>query len=147
MKPLSQQLADLSAETKKAEDRAAKAQSETKERVEQKREEAHREAEVALDRVNDKVSRASEGTKTHFAEVKAKAGADLQRLRDNAHARAQKIEAWQANNYADDKLADAEAAINYAVAAVKLAEVATLDAIDARGQAESKAENAQQIQA
>jgi membrane protein involved in colicin uptake len=147
MQPLSQNLAELSAQAKKAEDRVAKAQSETKERIEQQRDEAHREAEAALDRVSEGISRASDGTKTHFEQLKSKVDGDMQRMKEDASARRTSFEAWQANNYANDKAADAEAAISYAVVAVKMAEVATLDAIEARGRAEVKAEQEQPIQA
>lgn len=147
MQPLSQQLSELSAQAKVAEDRVAKAQSETKERLNEQREKAHREAQAALDSVRDKVERASEGTKNHFAEIKSKVDADLQRIRENAAATQRKIESWQASNYASDKAADAQAAIGYAVAAIRLAEVATLDALDARAKAEIKVEQAQPIQA
>lgn len=147
MKPLSQQLSELSAQAKKVEDRVAQAQSETKDRLEEQRAKAHQEAHAALERVKDKVNQASEGTKSHFAELKSKIDTDFQRMRENADAREQKFEAWQAGNYADDKAADAQATIEYAVAAIKLAEVATLDAVDARTRAEIKADEAQPIQA
>jgi hypothetical protein len=147
MQPLSQELSELSVQAKKTEDRIAKARSDTKERVEQQLDEAHREAEAALDRVNKDVERASEGTKVHFEQLRSKVNAVMERMRDDASARKAKFEAWQANNYADDKAADARAAIFYAVASIKMAEVATLNAIEARGRAEAKAGEAQPIQA
>jgi hypothetical protein len=147
MQPLSKQLAELSVEAKKAEDRVSKAQSEVKDRLERQRDEAHREAEAALNQVKDDLSRASEGTKTHLAQLKSKVDGDMERMREDATARKTKFEAWQANNYANDKAADAQAAIGYAVAALKMAEVASLDAIDARGRAEIKADQAQPVQA
>lgn len=147
MQPLSQQLSELSVQAKKAEDRVAKAQSETKERVQQQLEEAHREAEAALDRVQDDIQRASEGTKARSAQLRAKVNADMEGMREDASARRFEFEAWQANNFANDKAADAGAAIGYAIAAVKMAEVATLGAIEARGRAEIKADQAQPIQA
>jgi hypothetical protein len=147
MQPLSPHLSELSASAKKAEDRAATAQSEIKERVQQHVEEAHREAQAALDRVNEGVERATEGTKAHFTELRAKVATDMERMKEDASSRKARFEAWQASNYADDKAADAEAAITYAVAAIKIAEVATLDAIEARGRAEIKADQAQPIQA
>ena len=147
MPPLSQQLAELSNQAKKAEDRVAKAQSETRERVDERREKASREAQSALDRVNDSVSRASEGTKAHFAQLKSKVDTDFQRIEANASDRKAKLESWQADNYASDKLDDAQAAINYAIASVKMAEAATLDAIDAQARAQVKADQVQPIQA
>ena len=147
MEPLSQHLSELSAQAKKAEDRVAEVESQTKERFEQQRDEAHREAEAALARVGADVERASEGTKSAFAQLKSKVDGDVERMREDASARKATFEAWQAKNYASDKTADAQAAIGYAIAAVKLAEVATLDAIEARGRAEIKADQAQPIQA
>lgn len=147
MEPLSQALSELSVQTKKTEDRIAKAKAETKERVEQHLDEAHREAEAALARVNEDVERASEGTKAHFEQLKSKVNSDIERMREDASARKGKFEAWQANNYANDKAADARAAVLYAVATIKMAEVATLNAIEARGRAEIKADQAQPIQA
>jgi predicted RNase H-like nuclease (RuvC/YqgF family) len=147
MQPLSENLAELSAQAKKTEDRVAKAQTETKERLEQQREEAHREAQAALEKVDERISRASERTKSQFTQLKSKVDGDFERIRDNASARKSTFEAWQANNYADDKLADAQAAIGYAIVSVKLAELATLDAIEARGRAEIKSDQVQPIQA
>src|SRR5260221_10975543 len=146
MQPLSEQLAELSAQTKRAEDRVTKAQSETQQRLAEQRNEIRQEAEAALNRVNDSFSHASEGTKAHFAQLKSKVDSDFQRMKENASARQAKVEAWQANNYAEDKSADAQAAINYAFAAVTLAEAATLDAIDARLRADGKGELAQSRQ-
>ena len=147
MQPLSQQLAELSEQAKKAEERITKAQSETKERVQQHLEQAHREAEAALDRVNERVERSSEGTRTRLDQFKSKVKADLDGMKEDATARKTKFEAWQANNYANDKHADAQAAIGYAIASVKMAEVATLDAIEARTRAEIKADQVQPAQA
>ena len=146
MQPLSQLLSELSTQAKTVEDRVAMAQSETKERLEEHRQKAQQEAQAALNRVRDKVDGAAEGTKAHFAEIKSKVDSDLQRIRENADARAQKFEAWQANNFANDRTADAAAAIGYALAALKLAEVATLDAVEARARADIKAEQAQPVQ-
>jgi len=147
MEPLSQKLSELSAQAKKTEDRVAKARSETKERVQEHLDEAHRDAEAALKQVNDGIERASEGTKSHFEQLRQKVDGDFERMREDSDSRKAKFEAWQANNYANDKAADAAAAISYAVASVKIAEVATLDAIEARGRAEIKADQAQPIQA
>ena len=147
MQPLSQHLSELSAQAKKTEDRVAKAQSETQERLEQARDDAHREAEAALDTMNQRLSQVAEGTKSRAEQLKAKVTTDIERLREDGSARTAKFEAWQANNYANDKAADAEAAISYAVLSVKMAEVATLDAIEARGRAEIKTDQAQPIQA
>ena len=63
---------------------------------------------------------------------------DFEQMRQKAIDTKGKFEAWQSENYATDKEADALAAIDYAVAATKIAEFQTLDAIAARAQANSK---------
>ena len=147
MTPLSQQLAQLSAEAKKAEDRFAKAQSEAKEHLAEQRDHVQRETETALHKVRDGLSQASAEAKVRTTQIKSKVDSDFDQLSRRATESKQKFEAWQASNYANDKQADAEASIGYAIAAVKMAELATLDAVDARARAEIKAEQIQPVQA
>ena len=82
MQPLSERLSELSAQAKKAEDRVARAQAETKDRLEQQRDEAHREAQAALDKVSETLSRASEGTRSAFAQLKSKVDSDFERMKE-----------------------------------------------------------------
>lgn len=74
--------------------------------------------------------------RTRFDSLQAKVDADVDNVKQHASQTRQKFESWQANNYADDKEADALAAIDYAMAATKLAELQTLDAIAARAEAD-----------
>jgi uncharacterized protein YjbJ (UPF0337 family) len=141
MQPLSQNLAELSAQAKKAEDRVAKAQSETKERLEQQRDEARARAEQALSKVSERVNEAKGEARTRFEALQAKVNADFDNLKQRSAERREKFESWQANNYADDKEDDAVAAIDYAIAATRLAESQTLDAIAARAEADVRAEH------
>jgi hypothetical protein len=144
---LSQQLAELSAEAKKAEDRFSQAQSEAKEHLTQQREHVQRETETALQNVSEGLSRASADAQERASQIKSKVDSDFDQLKQRATESKQKFEAWQADNYANDKQADAEAAIGYAIASVKMAELATLDAVEARARAEIKAEEIQPAQA
>jgi hypothetical protein len=146
MKPLSEKLAQLSVQAKHTEDRAKKAQTEAKDRLEQQREKVREETRAALDKVNNGLSRASADAQVHARQLKTKVDSDFERLKQHADERKQKFEAWQANNYANDKEADAEALVDYAIASVKMAELGVLDAIDARLRAESKAEQIQPAQ-
>jgi uncharacterized protein YpuA (DUF1002 family) len=147
MQPLSQQLSQLSAEAKKAEDRFAKAQSQAKEHLTEQREHVRQETEAALQKVSQNLSRAGADAQERTTQLKSKVDSDFGQIKDRADQSKHKFEAWQANNYADDKQADAEAAISYAIVSVKMAELATLDAVEARGRAEIKAEETQPIQA
>lgn len=143
MKPLSQKLAELSVQAKTAEDRVAKAQTEAREHVEQRREEVRHETEQALDKVRRQFEQAKGETRTRFDALHAKVNADVEQMKQNAGEKKRKFEAWQAQNYAADKEADAAAAIDYAVAATKMAELQTLDAIAARARADNTAEQSQ----
>ena len=138
MKPLSEHLAQLSIQTKEIEDRVAKAQSEAGDQINQRREQFRQETEQALDRAKQKVSDIKDDAQTSARTLKAKIDADFQNLREQAQQNRRDFKAWQAGNYADDKEADAAAAIDYAIAAVKLAGLQTLDAISARAEAVGK---------
>lgn len=140
MKTLSQGLAGLSVQAKNAEDRVAQAQSEVRERVEQRREQVRGEAEQALGKVKQRFAEAKGEARTRFEALHAKVNSDFEQMKRNASETKRKFEAWQAESYAGDTEADALAAIDYAVAATKMAELATLDAIAARTQAETQVE-------
>ena len=143
MKPLSQKLAELSVQANNADKRVAEVQTEASERIEQQREYVRQEAEQALGKVKQRFEEATGEARTRFEAVQAKANADFEQIRQKASETKDKFEAWQAENYAVDMETDALAAIDYAVAATKLAELQTLDAIVARAQADSKAEQIQ----
>ena len=143
MKPLSQHLTELSIQVRKAEERVAKAQSDVKERLEEKREQVHRETEQALESVRQRVSQSREETRTRFDAMHAKLNSDFDRLRQHVTEKKQRFQSWQANNNADDKELDALAAIDYAIAATKIAELQTIEAIAARMDALDKDNNIQ----
>lgn len=143
MKPLSEKLAQLSVEAKNTEDRVAKAQSQARESIEQHREEARARAEQALSEVKEQVNQAQGEARDRFNSLQAKVDADFENMKERANERREKFESWQANNYANDKEADAVAAIDYAIAATRMAESQTLDAIAARAEALSRAEQVQ----
>ena len=146
MKPLSQHLAKLSVQAKATEDQVAKAQSEAKDRLETTREKARQEAQQALETVQQHVSAARDETRTRFDGLHAKVNSDFDKLREQATEKKQMFEAWQAKNYAEDKELDARAAIDYAIAATKIAELQTLDAIGARAEAIARSEQGQSAQ-
>ena len=146
MKPLSQQLAELSVVAKNAEDRAARAQSEAKEHVEQAREQLQQETRAALDKVGQGLSRISAEAQGRVFQLKTKVDSDFAQLKQRAVETRQKFETWQAKAYAEDLEAEAAASIDYAIASVRMADLAVLDAIDARQQAETKEEQMRAVQ-
>lgn len=147
MKPLSQQLAQLSVQAKKAEDSVASAQIEVKTRLQDKRDQVRKETQQALEIVNQRFNQAKSETQSRFTAMRTKVDSDLNELNRRAQESKQKFEAWQSGHYADDKETEARVAIDYAIAATKLAELATLDALDARGRAEIKSEQVQPVTA
>jgi len=140
MKPLSKKLAELSVQAKATEDRVNKAQGELSDQIERRRQEARAEAEQALAQVKKRFQEAQGESRTRLEALHAKVNADFEQIKTDAGEKKRKFEAWQAENYASDKEADAIAAIDYAVAATKMAELQTLDAISARAEAENRAE-------
>ena len=143
MKPLSQKLAELSVQAKHTEDNVVKAQTQAREHIEQKRNQVRRETEQALGKVRQQFEEAKGETRTRFHALHAKVNSDVEQLKQQAQETKGKFEAWQAANYASDKEADALAAIDYAIAATKIAELQTLDAIAARAEAQSRNEQVQ----
>ena len=143
MKPLSQKLAELSVQAKTTEDRVAKAQTEVRDRVEQQRDQVRYETEQALGKIKQQFEEAKGETRTRFQALQSKVNSDFEQLRQQASQAKGKFEAWQSENYAADKEADALAAVDYAVAAIKFAEVQTLDAIAARAEADTRVEQVQ----
>jgi hypothetical protein len=139
MKPLSQKLAELSVQAKTTEDRVAKAQTEAREHIEQRREQVRQEAEQTLDEIRQRFQATQGEARTRLEALHAKVNSDFTQLKKEAGEKRQKFEAWQAENYASDKEADALAAIDYAIAATRMAELQTLDAVAARVEADSRA--------
>lgn len=144
MKLLSQNLAELAVQAKRAEDRVAQAQSDVKERLAEQRENVRQETKQALDKVNERFNEAKGETRIRLNALKAKVDADFENVKQQASQSRDKFEAWQAENYASDKEADALAAIDYAIVATKIAELQTLDAIAARAEAQARSEQTRQ---
>ena len=143
MKPLSQKLAELSVQAKATEDHVAKAQTQVHEKIVQQRNHVRYETEQALGKVKQQFEEAKGETRTRFHALQSKVNSDFEQLRQQASQAEGKFEAWQSENYASDKEADALAAVDYAVAAIKFAELQTLDAIAARAKADTRAEQIQ----
>jgi len=143
MKPLSEHFAKLSEQSKIAEDRVAVAQSQIREQLDRQRDQVRREAEQALGELKQQFDEAKGETRTRLEALHTKVDGDFEQMRQRANQAKRKFESWQADNYATDREADAIAAIDYAIASTKLAELLTLDAIAARAEAEGKAEMVQ----
>ncbi len=133
---LSEQLADLSVHAKNAEDAFAAAQKEAHDKVVARREQAHAAATAATEKVNQEVKSAKDTTTRNWNALQAKIAADMQVLETGIAQRKQDRQARRAENTAERLEWEAGFAIDYAIASVEQANLAVLDAIAGRVEAE-----------
>ena len=132
VKPLSEQLADLSVRAKNTEDAWAAAQKEAHDKVTARKEQAHAAATKAVEKVNQDVKSANELATRNWATVKAKIADDMNHLKaDIAHKKHDR-DVKRAESRADRLEWEASFAIDYAIASVEQAKLAVLDAVDGR---------------
>ena len=129
MKPLSEQLANLSTRVKNAEDAAAAAQKEAHDKVVARVAQAQASAEEAVQKVNRNITSASDTASAKWKGMKAKIAADLDDLKSKVGQRKHDLNVKRAANYAQLLDEDASFAIDYATASIEQAKVAVLDAI------------------
>jgi glycyl-tRNA synthetase (class II) len=137
VEPLSQQLYDLSVHAKKAEDAATAAQKEARDKIMARREQARAAAKTATEKVNQKIKSAENTATANWNAFKAKVSADIDGLKTMAAEHKQERDANRAENTAERLEWEAGVAIDYAIACVEQAEVAVLDAIAGRSEAEA----------
>ena len=136
VKPLSEQLADLSVRAKDTEDAWAAAQKEAHDKIAARKAQARAAATAAVEKVNQEVKSANDTATRNWSAVKAKIADDVNHLKANvAHAK-HEHDVKRAENKADRLEWEAGFAIDYAIAAVEQARLAVLDAVDGRLAAE-----------
>ena len=135
-KRLSEQLADLSAHAKNAEDAVAAAQKEAHDKVVERKEKARAAATTAVEKVNQEIKSTSDTAAKNWSAVKAKVASDMNSLKASVAQAKHDLGAKRAENYAKELEWEAGVAIDYAIASVEQAKLATLDAIVARVEAE-----------
>jgi hypothetical protein len=134
VKPLSEQLADLSVRAKSTEDALAAAQKEAHDKIEARKQQARAAATKAIEKVNQEVKSAGDSATRDWNTVKAKIASDMTTLKANvAHAK-HDLDVKHAENRADRLEWEAGFAIDYAIASVEQAKLAVLDAIDSRAE-------------
>ena len=129
MKPLSEQLAILSARAKNTEDAVAAAQKEAHDKVVARVAQAQAAAEEAVQKVNQNLKSATDTASIKWNGLKAKVAADVDDLKSKVAQRKHDLNVKLATNYS--QLLDEEAtfAIDYAIVSIEQAKVAVLDAI------------------
>jgi len=93
VEPLSQQLSDLSVRAKQAEDAAAAAQKEARDKIMVRREQARAAAKTATEKVNQKIKSAENTATANWNAFKAKVAADMDGLKTMVADRKQEFDA------------------------------------------------------
>jgi hypothetical protein len=136
VKPLSQQLADLSVRAKQAEDAVAAAAKEAHGKIETRKEQARAAAAKATEKVDQEIKSAGDKAIRNWSAVRAKVAADIDHLKAGVAGAKHDLDAKQAEHHAERLEWEAGVAIDYAVASVEQAKLAVLDAVSSRAEAE-----------
>jgi len=136
MTPLSEQLAELSRRARNVEDEFAKAEKEVKAKLDARRAQALATAQSAADKVNQQVKAVAANASHDWAQLQAKVAADMNDLARWAAQVKHKVDIQRTEDRAEFLEANASFAIDYAIAAVEQAQLAVIDAVEARLQAE-----------
>ena len=129
MKPLSEQLANLSVSAKNIEVAAAAAQKEAHDKVVARVAQAQTSAEEAVQNVSRNIKSAGDTASAKWNGMKTKIAADMDDLKSKVAQRKHDLSVKLAANYAQMLDEDASFAIDYAIASVEQAKLAVLDAI------------------
>lgn len=132
MKPLDQQLADMSACAKEAQDAFAEARQETHDRVVARREQARASAARFADRVDKDIQDVGDWMSGQWNALQAKVSADISRLKENFEQRQHDRGVDRVVQHADRLESEAGVAIDFALASIEDAKRAVLDAVAAR---------------
>jgi hypothetical protein len=114
----------------------AAAQKEAHDKVVARKEQARAAATAAVEKVNQEIKSTSDTAAKNWSAVKAKVAADMNSLKANVAQAKHDLGAKRAENYAEELEWEAGVAIDYAIASVEQARLATLDAIVGRVEAE-----------
>ncbi len=135
LKPLSEQLAKLSVQAKKAEDDFAAAKKETHDKMVARREELRATATQSVEKLKQDMKSASSAVSSDFSALQAKVSADGETLKAKVTRWKKDLDAQRAENWADELEWEASMAIDYTISAVEQAKLAAVDAAIARQEA------------
>ena len=135
-KRLSEQLAELSVHAKHAEDAVEAAQKEAHEKIVARREQARAAATAATAKIDQEVKSVKDTASRNWNALEAKIAADIQALKTGIAQRKREREAGRAEHTAERLEWEAGFAIDYALASIDQAELAVLDAIAGRVEAD-----------
>ena len=136
MKPLSEQLAELSVRAKGAENAFEGAKKEARDKIEARKAEALSAAKTAVEKVNQQIKSAGEFAARDTKALQAKITADVNALKAHVVEAKHGLDVKLAEKNAELLEEDAGFAIDYAIASIEQARLAVLDAVDGRLAAE-----------
>ncbi len=129
IKPLSEQLADMSASAKKAEDTIEAARKETHDKIETRREQARAAASAAAAKVDADIKSVGAAVTGQWNALQTKVAADIDRLKEKRVQREHERDVKRAQDRAGRMEKEAEIAVEYAIASIESAKLAVLDAV------------------
>jgi hypothetical protein len=136
VKPLSEQLADMSASAKKAEDAMAAARKETHDKIEMRREQARAAASAAAAKVDADIKSVGAAVTGQWNALQTKVAADIDRLKAKQAQRQHERDVKRAKDRAERMEREAGIAVDYAIASIEDAKLAVLDAVIANVEAQ-----------
>ena len=131
-KPLSQHLAELSVRAKNVEDSWTAAQKEAHEKLLARKTEARAAAQSAVQKLEHEIESGRESAAKDWNALKAKIASDMTALKAEVVEAKHEFEVERAEDRAVSLEWEADFAIDYAIAAIEQARLATLEAADAR---------------
>jgi hypothetical protein len=136
VRPLSEQLSDLSVHAKNAEDAVAAAKKEAHDKIVARRDKSRADVNAAIEQVNQDFKSVANTASRDWSTVKAKVASDVAALKAGIEERKHDRAVARAENYAEMLDGEATFAIDYAISSVEQAKLAVLDAIVGRADAE-----------
>jgi hypothetical protein len=137
VKPVSEQLSDLSVRAKKAEDDAAAAKNQASAQIQQRQEEIKVDAARRKEDLDRSISNAEDTIVSTWTGLSNEVQSNVDQMRAKIDFKKYQHDRDKASKAADDAEENAARAINFALDSIDYAEVAVLDAIDARASAEA----------
>jgi hypothetical protein len=137
VKPVSEQLSDLSVRAKKAEDAAAAAKKEGAEKAQQREDEIKAAAAQRKADAQQKAAEAKDSVAAAWTDITTKVESDVDDIRTRIDVKKYEHDRNKAAKKADDAEENAVRAISFALDSIDYAEIAVLDAMAARATADA----------
>jgi hypothetical protein len=139
MKKLSESLQELANHVADMEKKVTAAEKQTKEKVEATLNASKADAKARQDEFKTQVSEAKASAASQWEDLQTNYNRQVAQIKSNIEAQKEAREVDRAVNRADDAEDYAAASIAFAIMAIDDAEIATLEAVDARAYADSMA--------